>query len=278
MLNFLGSDCRLCDGLSRREFLRIGGLGAAGLAMPELLAARVARANSSATSRGGFGRAKSCILLFMRGGPGQLDTWDLKPGAPAEIRGEFRPIATNVPGIMISEHFPLSARHADKYLVIRSVHHGRDADNDHQPSVHRMLTGNHQVVQRREARKDNYPHLGSTLARVRVGRSPVPPFVAVGKFPEPEPGTTAGFLGSLYEPFTIEQNPNAAQLRVQDLLALRGDVPLERLAGRRSLLNAVNRELDQVLQSGASAVMGKHYEEALDLLNSQKEHQDFDLT
>ena len=198
--------------------------------MPELLAARVAGADHSA-SRGGFGRAKSCILLFMRGGPGQLDTWDLKPDAPAEIRGEFKPIATNVPGITISEHFPLSARHADKYAVIRSVHHGRDADTDHQPSVHRMLTGNRQVVRQREARKDDYPHLGSTLARVRERRSPIPPFVAVGKFPEPEPGTTAGFLGSLYEPFTIEQNPNAANFRVQDLLALRGDVPLERLAG-----------------------------------------------
>lgn len=277
MLNLLGSDCRLCDGISRRDFLRIGGLGAAGLAMPELLAARVARANNSAASRGGFGRAKSCILLFMRGGPGQLDTWDLKPDAPAEIRGEFRPIATNVPGITISEHFPLSARHADKYAIIRSVHHGRDADTDHQPSVHRMLTGNRQPVRQREARKDDYPHLGSTLARVRERRSPLPPFVAVGKFPEPEPGTTAGFLGSLYEPFTIEQNPNAANFRVQDLLALRGDVPLERLAGRRSLLNSVNREMDQLLQSGAPAVMGNHYERALDLLNSAKAHQAFDL-
>ena len=133
MLNLLGSDCRLCDGVSRRDFLRIGGLGAAGLAMPELLAAREVGTNSSATSRGGFGRAKSCILLFMRGGPGQLDTWDLKPDAPAEIRGEFRPIATKVPGITISEHFPLSARHADKYAIIRSVHHGRDAEDDHQP-------------------------------------------------------------------------------------------------------------------------------------------------
>src|SRR6478735_12391477 len=245
MLKLLGSDCRLCDGISRRDFLRIGGLGAAGLAMPELLAARVASANNSATSRGGFGRAKSCILLFMRGGPGQLDTWDLKPGAPAEIRGEFKPIATNVPGITISEHFPLSARHADKYVIIRSVHHGRDAEDDHQPSVHRVLTGNRQVVRQREARKDDYPHLGSTLARAHKRRSPIPPFVAVGKFPEPEPGTTAGFLGSLYEPFTIEQNPNAANYRVQDLLALRGDVPLERLAGRRSLLNAVNREMGQ---------------------------------
>src|SRR5262249_14178584 len=184
MLTIWGSrQSRLCDGISRRDVLRIGGLGAAGLALPELLGARAAEANRSTASRGRFGRAKSCILLFMRGGPGQQDTWDLKPGAPAEIRGEFKPIPTQVPGIQISEHFPLSAKHADKYVVIRSVHHGRDAEPDHQPSVHRMLTGNRQVVRQREARKDDYPHLGSTLARVRKRWSPIPPFVAVGKFP-----------------------------------------------------------------------------------------------
>src|SRR6185295_11966265 len=101
---------------------------------------------------------------------------------------------------------------------------------------------------------------------------------AVGKFPEPEPGTTAGFLGNHYEPFTIDQNPNAPNFRVQDLLALRADVPLERLAGRRGLLDAVNQETDHLRQSGAPAVMGNHYDKALDLLSSAKVHQAFDLT
>src|SRR5262249_16072528 len=115
-------------------------------------------------------------------------------------------------------------------------------------------------------------------ARVRSRRSPIPAFIAVGKFPEPEPGTTAGFLGSLYEPFTIDQNPNAANFRVQDLLALHGDVPLERMAGRRGLLNAANPPVDQLVVSGGPAVMGKHYEKALDLLSSPKVHEGFNLT
>jgi hypothetical protein len=280
MLNIQGSANRLCDGISRRDFLRIGSLGAAGLALPDLWRANALAVNAPANSRaGGFGRAKSCIFLFMRGGPAQQDTWDLKPAAPAEIRGEFKPIATNVPGIQISEHFPLLAQHADKYVVIRSVHHGGDsAQPDHQPSVHLTLTGNPQPVRQREARKDDYPHLGSALARVRPRRSAIPSFVAVGKFPEPEPGTTAGFLGSLYEPFTIDQNPNAPDFRVQDLLALRGDVPLERLAGRRGLLDAVNYETERLVRNGALVVMGNHYEMALGLLGSAKVHQAFDLT
>jgi hypothetical protein len=277
MLNFLGSGYRMCDGISRRDFLQIGSLGTAGIAMPELFRGRAWAA--AKPSAGGFGTAKSCILLFMRGGAAQQDTWDLKPEAPAEIRGEFKPIATNVPGIQISEHFPLSARYADKYLIIRSLHHGGDSGQpDHQPSVHLTLTGNHQPVRQREARKDNYPHFGSALARARSRNSAIPPFVAVGKFPEPEPGTTAGFLGSAYEPFTIDQNPNAPDFRVQDLLALRGDVPLERLTGRRGLLKAVNHQTEQLARSEALGVMGNHYEKALDLLGSAKVHQAFDLT
>src|SRR5579871_5838546 len=103
MLAIPGSASRLCDGTSRREFLQIGGLGAAGLALPGLFQARAA-------AGAGAGRAKSCILLFMGGGPPQMDTFDLKPDAPAEVRGELRPIPTSVPGIQISEQLPLLAR------------------------------------------------------------------------------------------------------------------------------------------------------------------------
>jgi hypothetical protein len=271
VLNILGSEYRFCDGIARRDFLRVGGLGAAGLALPGLFRARVA----GASPRGipAHGRAKACILLFMRGGPSQLDTWDLKPGAPAGIRGEFKPIATNIPGLQICEHFPLLAQRADRYTVVRSVHH---ENNVHQTSVHYMLTGNPPVRIEREARRDDYPHLGSTLARVRPRRNSLPPFVAVGKLAEPEPGTTAGFLGSHYEPFSIEQDPNAPTFRVQDLLALRADVPVERLARRRGMLDAVTRRAEH-LQSGGAA-MGTHHEQALDLLGSPKVRRAFDLS
>src|SRR6478752_2037004 len=119
-----------CDGPSRREFLSIGGLSALGLMLPGLLEAQ--------TVSGTLGTAKRCILLFMSGGPPQQDTFDLKPDAPAEIRGEFRPIRTNVPGIDVCEQLPRLAHLADKYALVRSLTHRSD---NHEPSVYHMMTG-----------------------------------------------------------------------------------------------------------------------------------------
>src|SRR6266850_2165281 len=116
--------------VTRREFLRAGALSLFGLGLPQLLHAR-----PPARERG---RAKACILLFMWGGPAQQETWDLKPDAPEEVRGEFRPIATNVPGLMISEHFPALATRAHRLAVIRSVHH---SDVNHTTATHELLTG-----------------------------------------------------------------------------------------------------------------------------------------
>src|ERR1700704_1019508 len=117
--------------IDRREFLRAGALSLFGLGLPQLLEAR-------AQSRSPRPRAKACILLFMWGGPAQQDTWDLKPDAPVEYRGEFRPIETNVNGIRICEHWPRLARHADKLALIRSMTHG---DVDHTTATHFLLTG-----------------------------------------------------------------------------------------------------------------------------------------
>src|SRR5688500_15402794 len=102
MLRVLGSPAKLCDGLGRRDFLRIGSLGAAGVALPDLLS----QPSQAAEQKGSFGKAKRCLLIFLAGGPPQVDLWDMKPSAPLEIRGELKPIATNVPGIQISELMP----------------------------------------------------------------------------------------------------------------------------------------------------------------------------
>src|SRR3954447_1611130 len=126
---------RRAQARSRREFLRAGGLGLLGLGLPTLLQARGA---SPAPAAGSFGRARACILLFMWGGPAQQETWDLKPDAPEQVRGEFKPIATNLPGVAISEHFPLLARQMHRLAVIRSVHH---ADVNHLTATHELLTG-----------------------------------------------------------------------------------------------------------------------------------------
>src|SRR5205809_4873652 len=128
---------RRAPGWTRRELLRAGALGLFGLSFADLLAGR-ASAEIAQSGKSSFGRAKSCILLFMWGGPAHQDTWDLKPGAPREIRGEFQPISTNVPGIQISEHFPLLARRMDKLCQVRSMTHD---NGDHTLSTHYLLTG-----------------------------------------------------------------------------------------------------------------------------------------
>src|SRR5689334_20809794 len=141
MLSIFGrAGQRFCDGVSRRELLRIGGLGTLGLSLPSFLRARSIQAAERVAARPRtFGRAKHCILLYMWGGPPHQDTFDLKPDAPVELRGEFKPIPTNVPGISISDHLPLLAQCADKYTIIRSVTH---ANSDHISQCHDMLTGN----------------------------------------------------------------------------------------------------------------------------------------
>src|SRR5215210_7930911 len=149
---------RATQGRSRREFLRAGGLGLLGLGLPTLL--RAQGLTAAATPGGGFGRARACILLFMWGGPAQQETWDLKPEAPAQVRGEFRPIATSVPGIAISEHFPRIARHADRLAIIRSVHH---ADVNHTTATHELLTGRPIPLNGGGMPADDWPHFGAVL-------------------------------------------------------------------------------------------------------------------
>ena len=127
---------RLCDGMTRREWLRVGGLGAFGLSLPALLQARRTEAATSMSS--GFGKAKACIVLFLMGGPPQHSTWDPKPNTPNEIRGEFKPISTNVPGLQVCELMPHTARQADKLCVLRAV---SSNDNAHSSSGYYMLTG-----------------------------------------------------------------------------------------------------------------------------------------
>ena len=119
--------------VSRREALRAGAVAMAGLGMPELY-----RNRAVAAGPGGFGRAKSCLLIFMWGGPSQLDTWDPKPDAPAEIRGSFATIATRTPGVRISEHFPMLAARTDRLAIVRSMNHD---DFTHLSTAHRVLTG-----------------------------------------------------------------------------------------------------------------------------------------
>lgn len=272
--------------LSRRELLRAGGLGLGlhGMGLPQLLRAR--EAARRATPLPGFERARACILLFMWGGPAQQETWDLKPDAPEQVRGEFRPIDTTVPGLMVSEHFPLLARQAHRLAVLRSVHH---ADVSHTTATHALLTGRPAPRGDAAPMSEDWPHVGAVLARLNLGRerSALPPFVQMRpevpdgapRFVESSHGQTAGWLGPAFNPLTIDDDPNREGFR--DLGAAAARLPdglgRGRLGDRLRLLRAVDAQARALARSAGTAAMDAHYDRACALLTDRAALGAFDL-
>ncbi len=265
---------------SRRDLLKAGAIGLFGMTWPELLAGRdIARA--AASHDRSFGKAKSCILLFMWGGPAHQDTWDLKPEAPAEIRGEFRPISTNVAGIQIGEHFPLLAQRTDKLAIVRSLSH---VDVNHTTATHFLLTG--QPPPPIDDLSKDWPHIGSVLAKLGRGRGVLPAFVSmrpkphqendVPRFVEQSHGQFAGWLGQSAGPLTIDADPSHAGYRVGDFL-LPPEVNASRLDNRRALLAGVNRQLEAQAANLSLATMDDYYRRAFELLSSAAGGSAFDL-
>src|SRR6185369_751725 len=235
-LSVRGPGPRLCDGMSRREALRVGGLSALGLSLPGLLAARSA-------ARGGvrgFGRAKSCIILWMTGGPSQHETWDPKPDAPAEVRGPFRPISTRLPGLQVCELMPRTARIVDRLCVLRGFHTNNDG---HSGGTYELLTGMEHPRGKGDnignASRTDAPTLGAIVKRFRPAIPGLPTSVVlpqlVANVPE-WPGQHAGFLGSEWDPWLLRCDVAAPNFQLPEL-TLPAEVPAERLAGRRSLLD-----------------------------------------
>lgn len=274
--------------IGRRELLQLGGLGAFGLTLPDLLSLRrIANADESRLAHGefadapGFGKAKACILVFLWGGPSQLETWDLKPKAPAEVRGEFRPIQTSVPTIEISEHFPHLAKLADKYAIIRSVTHD---DPAHLSSVHHVMTGRHAPQVKSDAvppsRKDT-PHVGSVLSKLRPSTGAIPPFVMLPwSVMHPAapggtaPGQHAGWLGAAHDPFLVGGDPNSADFRVSGL-DLVPEVSSARIGARHALLGQLNPVAGNL--AGATGAFGNMQERAFDMLTAASVRRAFDL-
>ncbi|MBS0201567.1 MAG: DUF1501 domain-containing protein [Planctomycetes bacterium] len=262
--------------LSRRSLLSAGTAGFLGLSLPEFLASQAMASELADGQSAGFGRAKSCILLFMWGGPAHQDRWDLKPNAPREIRGEFQPISTNVPGIQIGEHFPHLAQRTDQLAIIRSMTHN---NVDHTPSTHFLLTG--QPPPPTGDLKHDWPSMGSVLSKLQRGRPPLPPFVSmrpklpgdVPRFVEQSHGQFAGWLGPAFDPLTIDENPGSSEYHVGDF-----DPPAEvvrqRVETRKSLLHSLeSRDTDDRMQQ-----MARHYERAFALMNSASARGAFDLS
>ncbi len=253
MMTFLGNKQGFCDGLSRRNFLKIGAFGA-GLTLADMLRLKASANNTPAP--GAPSRPKSAIMIYLPGGPTHMDMYDLKPDAPSEFRGEFRPIQTNVNGVQICELFPLQARMWDKFAVIRSV----VSVDEHSDSL--VMTGKSQ----RDNMTANHPSFGSVVSRVRMSnQSPVPSFVSLRGMSR---GTEPGFLGISHRPFS-PSGPGIQNLNPQPA------VNAERLSDRRSMLegfDGVSREVD-----ANAAGMDTFTHRAFDMITSGGVRQALDL-
>jgi len=269
-----------CDGLTRREWLRIGGLGFLGLSLPALLEAR--RAQAAPAMAGSLGKAKSCIVLFFLGGPPQHETWDPKPLAPAEIRGNLQPIASAVPGIQVGELMPKTARLLDRIAVLRGV---TTNDNSHSSSGYYMTTGYpHQPVGAENAKPgapNNWPCLGALVKRVLPGAGGLPAAITLPEQSANDgnltwPGQDAGFLGRSADPWLLNADPSAADFHIAGL-TLPAEVPGARFASRRSLVQQINQRLDGLVQSGTLIHYNAQQQQALDLISASRARRAFNL-
>ena len=272
MLNLIGrGTAHTCDGISRRDFLQVGTLGAVGFALPDLLAARQAQA--AAGKKDDKHDDRAVIMIFNLGAPSQLDTWDMKPDAPAEIRGPFKAIKTSVPEIQVSEIFPGHAKLADKFSLVRTCYHTAAAvhDTGHQMmQTGRLFTGG-----------VNTPHAGCALQYLRGRKTDLPANVIL-----PEPmgptggnlphGQDAGFLGKAYDPFVLMADPSQANFKVPDLLPPKtiGDARLER---RRKLREIVEGTVSRFEASDDAKLLDSNFEAAFRMMTSPQARAAFDL-
>jgi uncharacterized protein (DUF1501 family) len=265
MLDLVTGTAPDCTSFSRREFLRIGGLSAFGLALPAVL--RLQHQAAAAGTRPK--NSVNCILLWMQGGPSHLDTLDPKPDAPVEIRGEFGTIPTATPGVRIVEHFPLLAKEADKLSLIR----GHDPKNgSHGTADHLMMSGH----------KFNpamaFPCYGSVIAKERGYRNGLFPFVQLNRYIDRRfNGGIAGFLGDQYNPFEVLEDANAPAFKVRDL-SLAGDAERARIDRRYAMLTELDR-YQKAVEESAQAVKARDvfYEKAHGLITSPAAKRAFDL-
>src|SRR6266404_3446380 len=254
--------------LTRRRWLQLGGLGSLGLTLPGLLQAR---------ERGSAKPARSCVLFLLHGGPSQLDIWDMKPAAPTEVRGEFRPAATTVHGMQITEHLPLLARQAKRFSIVRSMTHSAI---NHNAATYFVTTGN--APPREQIAftptENDFPHLGAQVAFARPAQGLAPTAVLlpdpVTDGPYPCPGQNGGFLGASFAPFTIDGDPNDDSFVVP---GLQEAADPSSLADRKSLLRSLDRGLGRLADERRLEDLGRYQQQAFALLTSPAVRRAFDI-
>ncbi|WP_164102431.1 DUF1501 domain-containing protein [Candidatus Laterigemmans baculatus] len=268
MLNLTGRGAsHTCNGVTRRDFLQVGTLGAIGLGLPSFLAARAAGAVDPAKDD------RSCIMIFNLGAPSQLDTFDMKPEAPAEVRGPFKPIDTRG-DFQVSEILPGHAAIGDKFSIVRSCYHTAAAVHD--AGWQMMQTG------RQFTGGVNYPHAGAVVQYLKGRRSDLPPHVVLpetmgrggGNLPN---GQAGGFLGMAYDPFALMADPSQPDFKVPDLLPPQslGDVRIDR---RRRMRAAVEARMSHLEATEPASLLDDNFQAAYRLMSSPQAREAFDLS
>jgi hypothetical protein len=255
-----------CDGWRRRDFLHAGALGLMGFGLSDLFSLKARGAVKD--------KDINVIQLFLVGGPSQLDTWDMKPDAPSEIRGPYKPIKTNVPGIEISEIFPRMAKHADKYAILRTLYHTAAAVHD---SGHQMMqTG------RLFAGGIKDPHFGSVLGYLKGPNGDVPPHVLLpkpigntgGNMPH---GQDAGYLGKQHDPFVLNADPSEKDFEVPDMLPP-SYLDAKRVGRRRNWRDLIDESVAHLEKTQDAKLLDTTFQQAYTLMSSEKARAAFDLT
>jgi len=306
MLTIRGPVGRLCDTFSRRELLTVGSLSLLGLSLPDVLRRQAMAETDQKTAavrpNSGFGRAKSVILVYLQGSPSHIDLWDPKPDAPAEIRGEFRPIHTRAPGMMVGEVLPMLAEQAHRFSLVRSIGVDPKGFRNHGAAIYMLLTGHDPsnftaTGLAVPASREDLPSVGSVIAKHRPADAEGLSYVAVGS-PVKEGNQIgvaqgAGLLGATYDPFTMYDDPTQP-LRLETF-SLPGDITLDRLHSRVDLRSTVNAHFGHEPLSRPSnrtaalpgarppkaeaiSAFDAHYHKAISLVQSNSAVQGFRLS
>lgn len=281
MIRLWGPAAERRDGFDRREMLRVGALSMTCLGLPELLSCSSrAAASPGKPAPPAFGAAKNCIVLFLSGGASHLDTFDPKPEAPVEIRGDFGTIATALPGVRVTEHLPRTAGLLDRIALVRSLTH---TSSGHATGGYTMFTGYTYERTESEANfmsRQEAPHVGAALAKVSPGRGPMFPFVLVPRRLDAGSGRRAGqwggSLGSKFDPMQTGGDPNADDFRL-DHLPLVPNAPHEVIQRQVRLVDQLNSQTQYLQQSASGKALGVSRSKALDVIGSEAVRRAVDL-
>ncbi|REJ96174.1 MAG: DUF1501 domain-containing protein [Planctomycetota bacterium] len=280
MLRIFDRNVPLCDGVSRREWLRVGSLGLSGLSLPHLLASRDRAAEQG--QGGAQPKAKSVILFWLTGGVPQHDTWDPKPNGPDHSRSEFGAIPTRTPGLQVGALMPQTAQLTDRIAVLRAMVTG---DNSHSSSGYQMLTGVPHIPLSREnalpGAPNDWPSLGALTRVLRSDKDGLPSAITLPRHianvgEKLWPGQDAGFLGRTVDPWLLTCDPSEEDFQIPDL-QLPADVSELRYDQRRGLLTQVNRQLDRFEQHAETEQYDRRTEQAISLLSGGRAREAFDL-